>query len=78
MTRPVRAITDGSCPAARRDAQTSWVRRSCQTMAGATGWPLLRSHSTVVSRWLVMPTASMSGSPAMFRAADSAASVDRQ
>ena len=35
------------------------VRRHCHTMAGATGWPVSRSHTTVVSRWLVMPTAAM-------------------
>ena len=30
----------------------SAVRRSCQTIALATGRPVARSHSTVVSRWL--------------------------
>jgi len=29
---------------------------SCQTIALPTGVPVRRSHSTVVSRWLVMPT----------------------
>ena len=42
----------------------SAVRRSCQTMALASGTPVARSHSSVVSRWLVMPTAAMSR-PAM-------------
>ncbi|MNW15628.1 hypothetical protein D3C71_2141950 [compost metagenome] len=28
-------------------------------MAWCTGWPVWRFHSTVVSRWLVMPTARM-------------------
>ena len=41
-------------------AQKAAVRRSCQTMAGAMGSPLARSQITVVSRWLVMPSAAMS------------------
>ena len=36
------------------------VRVSCQTMALCTGLPVARSHRTVVSRWLVMPTAARS------------------
>ncbi len=35
------------------------MRVSCQTIALYTGWPVLLSHTTAVSRWLVMPTASM-------------------
>ena len=38
-------------------AQISAVRRSCQTMALWMALPVLRSHTTVVSRWLVMPMA---------------------
>jgi hypothetical protein len=38
------------------------VRVSCQTIAFITGSPVLRSHTTVVSRWLVMPSAAMSPS----------------
>ena len=38
----------------------SAVRRSCQTMARCTACPVARSHTTVVSRWLVMPIAAMS------------------
>ncbi len=38
----------------------SAVRRSCQTMARCTAVPVARSHTTVVSRWLVMPIAAMS------------------
>ncbi|CAM5476998.1 hypothetical protein SFUMM280S_01090 [Streptomyces fumanus] len=30
---------------------------SCQTIALCTGLPVVRSHRTVVSRWLVMPSA---------------------
>ncbi len=41
-----------------RVRQSNTVRRSCQPMAGATGAPVPRSHSTVEARWLVMPTAS--------------------
>jgi hypothetical protein len=33
----------------------SAVRRSCQTMAGASGAPVRRSQNTAVSRWLAMP-----------------------
>src|SRR3954447_2618405 len=33
---------------------------SCQLSALCTGTPVSRSHSTVVSRWLVMPSATMS------------------
>ena len=40
--------------------QKSAVRRSCQTMARATGWPVARSQTTTVSRWLVTPMAARS------------------
>ena len=53
----------GAWPAARSASQSGAVRRSCQTMAGATGAPVARSHSTVVSRWLVMPMAATSRAP---------------
>ncbi|CAM5702986.1 hypothetical protein SALBM135S_02311 [Streptomyces alboniger] len=33
------------------------MRVSCHTMALCTGLPVARSHRTVVSRWLVMPSA---------------------
>ena len=33
------------------------VRVSCHTIALPTGSPVLRSQTTVVSRWLVIPTA---------------------
>ena len=50
--------TSGSSPRALSAAQTSAVRRSCQTMARCDGLARsLRSQSTVVSRWLVMPMA---------------------
>ena len=49
----------GSCPAAFSSAHIGAVRRSCQTMALPTGRPSARSHSSVVSRWLVMPMAAI-------------------
>ena len=36
------------------------VRVSCQTIALWIGLPVLRSQTTAVSRWLVMPTAARS------------------
>ena len=39
------------------------VRRHCHTMALPTGRPVSRFHTTVVSRWFVMPMASMSAGP---------------
>src|SRR6478736_8120441 len=36
------------------------VRVSCQTIALWTGWPVVRSQTSAVSRWLVIPTAAMS------------------
>ena len=69
---PCAALTSGSWPSALRRAQASAVRRSCQTIAGATGRPVARSHSTVVSRWLVMPTAATSSTVARARASTSA------
>jgi hypothetical protein len=56
------------------------VTRLCQTMALATGLPLTRSHSTVVSRWFVTPMAAMSAaeSPAFARASLATCSCDDQ
>ena len=71
-SRPVCSVTRSSWPAARSASQRSAVRRSCQTIAGATGWPVARSHSTTVSRWLVMPTAARSRGAASARASTSA------
>ena len=47
-------------PSAFSRSQNSAVRRSCQTIALCMGSPVSRSHTTVVSRWLVMPTAAIS------------------
>ena len=60
MIRPVLAEIVGSWPSLFNLAQMSAVRRSCQTMARCTAWPVARSHTTVVSRWLVIPIAAMS------------------
>ncbi len=46
-------------PAASEE-QRAAVRVSCQTIALPTGSPVARSHTTVVSRWLVIPTAARS------------------
>lgn len=60
ITSPVRSRTASSRPSARSRSQMASVRRSCQTMALKMGRPVARSHTTVVSRWLVMPSAAMS------------------
>ena len=52
-----RRLVPGRASASRH---ASAVRRSCQTMARWIGLPVRRSHSTQVSRWLVMPMAAMS------------------
>ena len=56
---------------ARRRARgsASAVRRSCQTIAGATGRPVARSHSSVVSRWFVIAIVSTSAASPALRAA---------
>src|SRR3954469_12931579 len=58
----------------------SAARRSCQTIAGWAGFPVLRSHTMVVSRWFVIPTASSSllPTPASRSASSIAASTDCQ
>jgi hypothetical protein len=55
------AAADGSAwPCSRSCAHSGSPRRSCQTMALWMGWPVRRFHTTVVSRWLVMPIARIS------------------
>ena len=68
--------TSASAPAPRSSSQNSAVRRSCQTMAGATGTDVARSHTIVVSRWLAMPMPAMSAAdtPALSRAPRAVAS----
>jgi len=45
---------------ARSLSHAAAVRRSCQTIALQIGSPDCRSHTSVVSRWFVMPIAAMS------------------
>ena len=59
-TRPVLLRTAGVLPRRFNPAHAAAVRRSCQTIALCTGWPDLRSHTMVVSRWLAMPSAAIS------------------
>ncbi len=59
-SRPVRAATVSPSPCARSSSHIVAVRRSCHTIAFATGLPVARSHRIVVSRWLVIPTAATS------------------
>jgi hypothetical protein len=60
----VRARTSSSRPRLRSSSQSGAVWRDCQTIAGWIGRPLERSHTTVVSRWLVMPIAATSAAEA--------------
>ena len=60
MSRPVLLWMVRLAPSAFSRSQKSAVRRSCQTMALWTGSPVSRSHTMVVSRWLVMPMAATS------------------
>ena len=78
--RPVCSVTVGSKPSALSLLHISEVRRSCQTMALCTGLPVLRSQTSVVSRWLVMPMAAMSSvpTPAFSMAARQVAAVVAQ
>ena len=47
-------------PSSASSLQMSSVRVSCQTIALQRGIPVVRSQTTVVSRWLVTPIAAMS------------------
>jgi hypothetical protein len=47
-------------PSAENWSTSLSVRVSCQTSALWIGLPVVRSHTTDVSRWLVMPTAATS------------------
>ena len=57
MGRPVFDRTMSSRPLAFSSSHMAEVRRHCQTTALNTGRPDARSHTMVVSRWLVMPMA---------------------
>jgi hypothetical protein len=48
-----------SVPRALSSSQMPLERRHCQTIALYTGFPVARSHTTVVSRWFVMPIAAI-------------------
>ena len=54
---PVRSAIISACSASA--STCACVRVSCHTIALCTGSPVARSHTTVVSRWFVMPTAAM-------------------
>ena len=58
-SRPVRSVTRSSIPSSRSRAQTPAVRLSCQTMALWIALPVRRSQTIVVSRWFVMPIATI-------------------
>ncbi len=51
------------CGSAVSSSMMGAVRRHCHTMAFITGSPVSRFHTTVVSRWFVMPMLSMSFAP---------------
>ena len=59
MGSPVLERTVSSSPSDLSRSQMGALRRHCQTMALATGSPVRRSHMTRVSRWLVIPMATM-------------------
>ena len=60
MTSPVLAWIISVRPFALRESQKEAVRRSCHTMALQIGLPEAASQTMVVSRWLVMPMATIS------------------
>ena len=57
--RQAAELTHGLSPRRCGDSSSTSasVRVSCHTIARPTGRPVWRSHSTVVSRWLAMPSA---------------------
>ena len=72
MGRPVFARKRSWPPSADSSSQILSVRVSCQTIALYTGSPVLRSQTTVVSRWLVIPSPAMSSAfPPTFSSAPS-------
>ena len=60
MTSPVLSRTGRSQPDSVSSSHRPAVLRHCQTMALWMGWPVLRSQTSAVSRWLVMPRAAIS------------------
>jgi hypothetical protein len=67
--QPLRSAPAPRARLASARRQKSAVRRHCQTIALCTASPLRRSHSTAVSRWLVMPIAAISEGLHSLRAA---------
>lgn len=63
ITNPVRARTNGECPASMSSAQMCAVRVSCHTIARCATSPVRKFHASVVSRWFVMPTAATGRPP---------------
>ena len=57
--RPVRALIFAAQPCFTISSIIGAVRRHCQTIAWQIGFPVARSQTIVVSRWLVMPIAAM-------------------
>jgi hypothetical protein len=66
-TRPVLFLMMFSTPDSRSSAHFAAVRRSCHTIALCKGSPLWRSQRIAVSRWLVMPAATISAEPTSAR-----------
>ena len=54
------------------------MRRSCHTIARRYGSPVVRSHATTVSRWLVMPIAATVAAPTSSSTSVSVALIRRQ
>ena len=77
-TRPVRRRTRSSAPWAASSSHRAAVRRSCQTMAWPYGFPVVRSHATTVSRWLVIPIAATDEAPTRSTTSRSVSRADSQ
>ena len=72
--RPVSSATRSSWPPSRSRVQIALLRRSCQTIARRGEDSVERSHTTAVSRWSVIPTATTSTVPPRSASASSSAS----
>ena len=59
----MRPRTSSRAPCAASSSHRAAVRRSCHTMARPYGVPVVRSHATTVSRWLVIPMAATDSAP---------------
>ncbi len=56
MTLVAEALGASRIPSACNTRHVPTVRRSCQPMPGATGFPVARSHTMLEARWFAMPT----------------------